>query len=85
MDPIDTISRVTGLSRPVMDQIWEQVKANHKLLNTCAGHDFSVEHEKRCTLTTKWKCARCGGVISHSDKHWYELGLKHGQSPRTPC
>jgi len=77
---IDAISRVTGLSKPVMDEIWKQVKANQALLEVCKGHDFSLPFEKRGQFTVKWKCSKCGGTVDSQAKRWYELGLKHGLS-----
>ena len=78
--PLETISRVTGLSRPVMDEIWQKVKANQKLLEACKGHDFNLPAEQRGQLTTRWKCSRCGGIVDMQCKRWYELGLKHGMA-----
>lgn len=75
---VDAISRFTGLSKPAMDEIWRQVKANQALLETCKGHDFSQPHEKRGQLVVKWKCSKCGGTVDHLAKRWYEMGLKHG-------
>lgn len=75
---IDVISRVTGLSKETMQDIWTQVRANRKLLDECKGHDFSLPFDKRGEMVVKWKCSKCGGTVDTSDKRWYEAGLKHG-------
>lgn len=77
---VDVISEVTGLSKSTMQEIWAAVKANHALLDTCKGHDFSLPFEKRGQMTTKWKCTKCQGVVDTLAKRWYETGLKHGLS-----
>lgn len=77
---VDAISKFTGLSKPVMDEIWQKVKANLALLATCKGHDFSLPFEKRGQMVVKWKCSKCGGTVDTFAKKWYEQGLKHGLS-----
>jgi hypothetical protein len=74
---VEAISSATGLSKEVMDDVWEQVKKNQALLKACGGHDFSIVHEQRGLLRTKWRCSKCGGVVDLHSKHWYELGLAH--------
>ncbi len=75
---LETVSRVTGLSQADIKTLWEQVKANHKLLDECKGHDFSRPFEKRGEMVVKWQCSRCGGTVDGQAKRWYERGLQHG-------
>jgi hypothetical protein len=81
---IDTLSRATGLSKGTMEEIWLQVKANHKKLESCSGHDFSLPERKTRQLVMTWRCSRCGGIVESSAKRWYELGLKHGKTASSP-
>lgn len=78
--PFDTVSRVTGIKRKDIEEIFKQVKANQAVLDTCKGHDFSVPHRKIGQIVTDWKCSKCGGTVERQCKRWYELGLRHGLS-----
>lgn len=75
---IDRISAITGLSRRTMQEIFEQVKANQKLLDECKGHDFSKPWEKRGEMIVKWQCTKCLGLVDPYAKRWYERGLTDG-------
>lgn len=57
----------------------EQVKKNRETLMNCKQHDFSIDLTPERVLGKRWKCAECGGEVEGSEKHWYELGLKHGK------
>lgn len=80
MTVVDQLSEISGISKPEMNAIWEQVKANHKRLDECVGpHVFTREVSRTGKLVRRWACERCGGEIETVDKSWYEMGLKHGR------
>ena len=68
------------ITKEEAQRIFEQVKANSKTLEGCAGpHDFSKEHEKYAHgLVRSWACRKCGGTVDNIAKLWYERGLKDG-------
>lgn len=81
----ETIHQVTGLSPKVQDEIWLQVKANQKVLDSCSFHEFSIcldRHTKQPIgnptpaqrFGAKWRCSRCGGDVDGHAKMWYERG-----------
>lgn len=74
--PIDTLSRVSGIPKPEMLAIWEQVKANHAKLEACVGpHDFiSLIDKPRYYI-----CTKCGGELESINVQWYRDGLDHGR------
>lgn len=61
-------------------KIFEEVQANHKRLDECAGpHDFQDDLSSRVgTLVRRQKCSKCGGSIDALDSIWYRRGLEHG-------
>lgn len=73
----DKITRVTGLKPQVVDEIFEEVKANQKKLEGCPRHDFSIEHKRMGSFVRQWRCSKCGGWVEAQSKRWYELGIKH--------
>jgi 5-methylcytosine-specific restriction endonuclease McrA len=76
---IDKLSSITGLSKENIDRIWQEVKDNKKQLDECVGpHDFSIRD--RQLFTRRFTCTKCGGVITASDKYWYDKGLQHGRA-----
>lgn len=83
---IETLEKVTGLKRKDMDEIFQQVKANHKLLESCPRHDFSIalDHFTKkplevATTFSDWRCSNCGGWVDGAAKRWYERGLAHAK------
>lgn len=75
-DSVDTLSTATGLSRATMLEIWAGVKANSAKLDACQRHEFVCEAPGK--LGAKWRCSACGGTVSGTDAHWYNLGRSHG-------
>lgn len=59
-------------------KIWEKVKANRALLESCDYHDFSIDVTEERTIDKTWKCSNYGGTVTSTTKHWYEQGLEHG-------
>lgn len=63
---------------------WEKVQDNLRRLETCPRHDFSTKVKGPPGdgfVEINWRCSRCGGVVPLVMKHWYELGLKHAETP----
>lgn len=73
------MTELKGHAKRLIEQVIEQVKKNRKTLMNCKQHDFSIDLTPERVLGKRWKCAECGGEVAGSEKHWYELGLKHGK------
>jgi hypothetical protein len=59
-----------------------EIIANRKLLESCLKpHDFSigVERYEGSSLFRDYRCTKCSGKVTSSDKLWYERGLAHGK------
>lgn len=69
------LGELTGLGRPAMMEIWDGVKANHSLLQSCCGHDFAPAVGP---AARKRKCNNCGGDAGIIEVKWYEDGRRHG-------
>ena len=88
MSSLDEFSKITGFSKPLMDEVWQEVKANTAILNGCSKpHDFSIcldRHTKQVIenptpmqhFGAKWKCSKCGGIVDNLRKMHYNEGLK---------
>lgn len=76
----EVLSQVSGIPEREINEIWEQVKANHARLDSCAGpHDFSIEGRKQGQLVRDWQCSKCGGTLDSVNVQWYRKGLAdHG-------
>ena len=84
---IEKLEKVTGLKRQELDKIFQQVKANLKLLESCPRHNFSVpvdRHTKQPipdkVTFCDWRCSECGGWVDGLAKRWYEQGMAHAKA-----
>ena len=62
--------------------LWENVKANHRVLDDCPRHDFSTDCDPDKPLGKHWRCVNCGGRVDAMAKLWYERGI--ASVPATP-
>lgn len=77
MTNVEVVSQVTGIKPLDIRNIFEEVKANKKLLDNCVRpHDFSIDASPNKPLFKKWKCSKCGGTVESQFKKAYEEGLK---------
>ena len=74
---LDVLSKVSGISKKTMKEIWASVKANQKLLNSCFLHEFESHSDP--SMSRRFKCKNCNGVIGTVEKNWYEKGIEHGK------
>jgi hypothetical protein len=75
-DGIGVLSKVSGLKREKIDQIWLQVKENMKLLEACSlPHEF-VDENKDGKMARYSVCRKCGGRVDKLHAMWYRKGLK---------
>lgn len=79
MNGLDAISKVSGISKPDMLKIFEEVKANSALLNSCSRHAFEPFQKYPSGMVKKYKCSNCGGTVDSLARSWYERGLEHGK------
>lgn len=68
---LDTLSKVSGVSRQQVDKIWQGVKENHKKLDNCTLHQFGKIGYKPGKA---YKCLNCGGEMRTSDIYMYAKG-----------
>jgi hydrogenase maturation factor HypF (carbamoyltransferase family) len=63
--------------RPEMLKLWNEVKANHALLDACSRHVFGPPDKPWGGYRA---CANCGGRLDVIHAHWYERGLAHAKA-----
>jgi hypothetical protein len=68
------------ITREEHQRIWEEVKENHRKLDSCKKHSFDEDVTPDRVLGKTYKCTSCGGTVDSITKSWYELGLKHAGS-----
>lgn len=61
-------------------KIWENVKANHALLEGCKMHEFEAIDDK--PFDKKYKCKNCGGTINVTDYLWFTRGFEMASNSR---
>ena len=69
------LSKISDISKKEIRKIWVDVKANHKLLDSCSKHQFQP-HESS-NMSRRFECKNCKGVVGLVEKSWYEKGLNH--------
>lgn len=75
-DGAGALGELSGLGRPAMVEIWEQVKANHAKLNACPWHEFEAVPMSEAGLKRRYRCIHCGGEIDQHAHHWHEQGRR---------
>ncbi len=78
-DGIDTLSKVSGLSRATIGEIAAKVRQNASNLNSCAEPHNFVPVGKRPFMDRE-RCTKCGGEVDHHGAYWYKRGLLFGGS-----
>lgn len=75
----EVMEKITGIPTEEQKKIFEGVQENHRKLNSCKCHDFSIELPGPTKLNPKWKCKNCGGVVESIEKKYYEQGFQHAK------
>jgi hypothetical protein len=57
-------------------KIFNEVKENHRKLDSCKSHNFSTEIQG-LFARNKYQCSNCNGTVDWQTKHWYEKGREH--------
>jgi len=77
VDGVEVMSKISGLSKETVQEIWEETQANHRRLQECKGpHDFQPVTDGH--FSKAFRCSLCGGEVSATNASWYIRGLKHG-------
>ena len=77
------LSRVSGLTEDKVHEIFNEVKVNSTMLESCTGpHKFTIPSGRREFLDD-YVCELCNGKVSSIHKLWYERGLEHGRRSAT--
>lgn len=80
-DPIEMLSRVSGVKKSAIKRIFEQVKQNQAKLKGCKRHRFGIIAHVGRSLDTH-ECLECGGSMKFHDIYVYSLGYKaNGGNP----
>jgi len=80
LNDIEEILEFADVEPETVDQIWRDVKANQAKLRSCRGpHDFQPIPVEGKQLIRDYRCSRCGGKTSATNKIWYNEGLEHGR------
>lgn len=74
---LKTLEKLTGITESEQKKIMKEIKENHTKLNSCSYHNFIIEIPGRSSFDMKYRCTNCDGVVSSSEKKWYELGMLH--------
>jgi len=72
-----SLSKMSGLSKEVIKDIWKGVKENNALLSSCSFHIFSPHPSPN--MSRRFICENCKGIIGATEKIWYEKGIEHNQ------
>lgn len=60
--------------------IASSIRLNHQVLMKCHGpHSFKLLEAREGEAILRWRCERCGGVMSNPQRHIYELGFRHAK------
>lgn len=72
---LEKLAELTGVSRDTMMAVAQQVKENHRKLNSCSYHEFELMPGFTETdLKRKYACQHCAGTIDGSAYFWHEKG-----------
>lgn len=61
-------------------KIFQEVKENHKKLDSCSGHDFAEDVYPERKWGKRFRCTKCSGEVDYATKIWYEKGREHAKS-----
>jgi DNA-directed RNA polymerase subunit M/transcription elongation factor TFIIS len=73
---MDVLPQVSDISKDGMKKIWDNVKENHKKLDSCNLHDFSIDLNPEKKIGKRWQCQKCSGKVDAAVKEWYESGVR---------
>jgi len=74
-DTLDILSKMSKLRKDKIKEIWEQVKVNSALLDSCSKHNFELMKDRK---DRRYKCTNCNGELDTVNVIWYNKGLEHG-------
>ena len=73
----EAIEKATGINVEEQKKILNEVKENHRKLNSCNNHNFVIEIPGHTKYDTRYQCSNCQGIVNSNMKKWYELGRLH--------
>lgn len=78
-DGAGVLSEVSGLSREMVKELWEEVQANNAKLNACLYHEFEQSPKTamlRSLTHQKYICKHCGGEVNYHAYLWHQTGRR---------
>lgn len=76
IDGLEVLSKVSGVPKKEVDEIWQKVKENKARLDSCElPHDFHTIKENG-GLPRKAFCKKCLGVVDVVNARFYKQGLE---------
>ena len=77
MNGLEKLSKLSGIAKPEMQKIWEEIQENKKKLNSCSFHEFKLNSDQQ--FNNLYICQNCKGTVRITEKLWYEQGIAHAQ------
>ena len=80
---LKALSKISGLSKKKIKEIWTSVEENKKLLDSCSLHHF--EPHPSHFMSRRFMCKECKGVVGAIEMQWYKKGLGHHNNSDKVC
>ena len=61
-------------------EMMNDIKENHRKLDGCRFHEFSIDVTLDKKFDKRYRCIKCGGEVSAMAKHWYEKGKEQAEN-----
>lgn len=76
---LDQLAGAMMVKSKDLKDIWEDVKENHRKLDSCPGpHDFVVKNPEARRMNQRMVCRKCKGEMTVLDANLYLKGVAHG-------
>jgi len=74
----EALSNISGLPKKEVNKIWEEVKANQKLLKECKRPHLFTPIDDVNKINCKYECAKCKGIVTQAIAKAYIEGFRDG-------
>lgn len=61
-------------------ELMREIKENHRKLESCGKHDFSIDATPDKKFGKMYWCTNCDGEVDAARKLWYEKGLEEAKN-----
>ena len=77
MNGLEKLSKLSGIAKPEIQNIMEEIQENKKKLNSCSFHEFKLNSDRQ--FNNLYIFQNCKGTVRITEKLWYEQGIAHAQ------